>query len=224
MIKLVMVENIKKDEFEIPSNLLDEVKQNITDIIESFDIPNSNKTEVLKKINFMYKQTRKMSLTDILTGLFNRRYFEDFFEREYNRAKRYNSHLSLAIIDIDLFKTFNDSYGHLCGDYVLKELSYLLKQNFRQSDVICRYGGEEFVVILTETSLNDAFIPLERLRKLIENHKFNYKKQSFTVTISVGISDNTDLFSSPDMFEIADKALYDAKNKGRNIVCLANKT
>ena len=112
--------NINDKDFEIPSDVLDEIQRNIQNIIEGFDIPDDNKMDVIKKINFMYTQTKQMSVTDALTKLYNRRRFESDFEREYKRAKRYNSELSLAIIDIDFFKKFNDTYGHSCGDYVLK--------------------------------------------------------------------------------------------------------
>ncbi|CCY63158.1 response regulator receiver modulated diguanylate cyclase [Clostridium sp. CAG:967] len=212
--------NIKNNEFDIPSDILDEIQQNITNIIESFDIPDDNKNDVIKKINFMYTQTRQLSITDGLTNLYNRRHFEMTFDREFNRAKRYKSELSLAVIDIDLFKSFNDTYGHSCGDYVLKELAYLLVQNFRQTDLIFRYGGEEFVILLTETPLENAFIPLERLRKAVEENRFRYKGQDLKVTISGGISSNNDIENLWDMFDLADKALYKAKECGRNQIKL----
>ena len=110
---------IMETNFEIPSDVLDEIQNNIQNIIESFDIPTDNKMDVIKKINFVYSQTKQMSFTDALTGLFNRRHFEVEFEREYKRARRYKSDLSLAVIDIDFFKKVNDTYGHICGDYVL---------------------------------------------------------------------------------------------------------
>lgn len=212
--------NIKNNEFDIPSDILDEIQQNITNIIESFDIPDDNKNDVIKKINFMYTQTRQLSITDGLTNLYNRRHFEMTFDREFNRAKRYKSELSLAVIDIDLFKSFNDTYGHSCGDYVLKELAYLLVQNFRQTDLIFRYGGEEFVILLTETPLENAFIPLERLRKAVEENRFRYKGQDLKVTISGGISSNNDIENLWDTFDLADKALYKAKECGRNQIKL----
>ena len=164
------MENTEFKNFELPADVLDEIQHNIESIIESFDIPNTNKMEVIKKINFMYTQTKQMSVTDPLTRLFNRRHFENEFEREFKRAKRYDNGLSLAIIDIDFFKKINDTYGHSCGDFVLKEVAYIMKANFRQTDTLFRYGGEEFVVILTETSGLNAEIPLERLRKRIENN------------------------------------------------------
>ena len=204
--------------FEIPSDVLDEIQHNIENIIESFDIPEANKTDVIKKINFMYTQTKQMTLTDPLTGLFNRRHFESEFDREFKRTKRYNNDLSIAIIDIDFFKTINDTYGHLCGDYVLKECAYLMIQNFRQTDFIFRYGGEEFAVILPETSTENAPIPIERLRKKIENHTFNFDGKKLKITISIGISSNTKFETAEEMFADADKALYDAKNCGRNML------
>lgn len=174
--------------FDIPSDVLDEIQQNIQNIIEGFDIPEDNKYDVIKKINFMYSQTKHMSITDPLTGLFNRRHFESNLDREYSRAKRYKNELSFAIIDIDFFKKINDTYGHSCGDYVLKEVAYIISNTFRISDMVFRYGGEEFVVILTETPLENSIIPLERLRKAVEASKFVFNKQEIKVTVSIGAS------------------------------------
>ena len=205
-------------DFEIPENILDEIQNNIQTIIENLDVPDADKTEVIKKINFMYTQSKQLSFTDNLTNLFNRRHFDFEFEREFKRAKRYNNDLSVAIVDIDFFKKINDTYGHLCGDYILKEIAFIIKDNFRQTDIVCRYGGEEFAIILTETPENSACIPLERLRKRIENNKFIYKGQELKFTVSIGVTSNTACDNPFDMFEQADKALYQAKNSGRNLV------
>lgn len=210
--------NIKNTDFDIPSDVLDEIQKNIQNIIEGFDIPNDNKMEVIKKINFMYTQTKQMSFTDPLTRLFNRRHFENNLEREYKRAKRYKSDLSLAIVDIDFFKKINDTYGHSCGDYVLKEVAYRILNNFRQTDFVFRYGGEEFAIILTETAGDNALIPLERLRKSIENSEFRYQGEDLKITISIGVSSNTEFENPWEMFDDADKALYEAKKDGRNRV------
>lgn len=210
------------ENFDIPSAVLDEIQLNIQNIIENFDIPDDNKLEVIKKINFMYTQTKQMSLTDPLTKLFNRRHFEAEFEREFKRAKRYNNPLSIAVADIDFFKQVNDNYGHLCGDYILKEIAYIITNNFRQTDLIFRYGGEEFVIILTETSGKNALIPLERLRKAVENYKFKFNKQDINITLSIGVSSNINLETAQEMFEEADKILYDAKNNGRNQIGVKN--
>ena len=222
MIKIgnMVMENIeiKTTDFEIPSEVLDQIQQNIQDIIRNFDIPDTNKDEVLKKINFMYSQTIQMTVTDSLTKLYNRRHFESNLKREYMRAQRYNSSLSLAIIDIDFFKKFNDTYGHSCGDYVLKELSYLLLNSFRQTDMVFRYGGEEFAIILTETPKQTASIPLERFRKFIENYNFKFHDKDLKVTVSIGFSSNTKFETPWEMFDDADRALYEAKKNGRNRV------
>lgn len=207
-------------DFEIPSDVLDQIQNNIQDIIQSFDIPDDNKMDVIRKINFMYTHTKQMSVTDSLTKLYNRRHFDVEFEREFKRAKRYSNDLSIAIIDIDFFKKVNDTYGHCCGDYVLKEAAYLMMQNFRQTDTIFRYGGEEFVIILTETNAENSVVPLERLRKKFENNKFLYNGNELKITISVGISSNNNFETALQMLENADKALYNAKENGRNKVGL----
>ena len=210
--------NMTDINFDLPSDVLDEIQQNIQSIIESFDIPDDNKFDVIRKINFMYTQTKQLSITDALTNLYNRRYFETTFVREFARAKRYNSQLSLVVVDIDWFKKINDTYGHSCGDYVLRELSWLMAENFRQTDIIFRYGGEEFVILLTETDGNSAIIPVERLRRAVEDNKFKFKGVELNVTISAGISSDKDVNEVSQMFDNADKALYQAKEEGRNRV------
>lgn len=213
----MVMENINTDvNFEIPADVLDEIQQNIQSIIEGFDVPYENKLDVIKKINFMYSRTKQLSITDPLTNLYNRRYFELSFEREFMRAKRYNCDLSAAVIDIDLFKSFNDTYGHACGDFVLKEIAHLLIKNFRQTDLLFRYGGEEFVILMPETSLKNAFIPIERLRKMVEEHKFKYKDNILNVSVSGGIASNKDTDDMYSLFDNADRALYFSKKNGRN--------
>lgn len=205
------------ENFDFPPSVLDEIQKNIEEIILNFDIPDANKFEVIKKINFMYSQSRYMSVTDPLTGLYNRRHFEDCLEREFLRSKRYKGDLSFAIIDIDFFKKINDTYGHSSGDYVLKEVAYLILQTFRKTDMVFRYGGEEFAVIITETPLDKAVIPLERLRTSISENTFKYNGKQINVTISIGASGvNEDTESVHQLFENADKALYVAKENGRN--------
>ena len=205
------------ENFDIPASVLDEIQKNIEDIILNFDIPEGNKIDVIKKINFMYSQTRFLSVTDSLTGLYNRRHFEDTLEREFLRASRYNNHLSFAIIDVDFFKKVNDTYGHSTGDYVLKEVAYLILQNLRKTDMVFRYGGEEFAVIITETPKEKAIVPLERLRKAVEEYPFSYNGQNINVTISIGISEVCENITTVhQLFDDADKALYKAKENGRN--------
>ncbi|MEE3350096.1 MAG: GGDEF domain-containing protein [Candidatus Gastranaerophilaceae bacterium] len=203
------------DGFDIPDEVMEKIQKNIEEIITNFPVPEDNKLDVIKKINFMYSRTRYLSLTDALTGLYNRRHFDNTVEREFLRSKRYGGDLTIAIIDIDFFKKINDTYGHLCGDYVLKEVAYLISDNFRKTDLVFRYGGEEFVALLTETSLESAKIPLERLRKKIENSAFIYAGQKINVTVSIGASVNN-AETVTEFLDNADKALYKAKNAGRN--------
>lgn len=203
--------------FDIPPEILDEIQKNIEEIITNFPVPEDNKLDVIKKINFMYSHSRHLSLTDPLTGLYNRRHLDSSLEREFLRAKRYQSDLSIAVIDIDFFKKVNDTYGHLCGDYILKETAYLILDTFRKTDLVFRYGGEEFVALLTETSADNAQIPLERLRKNIENYPFKFKNEDIKITISIGASSiNNEINSAGEFLDKADQALYSAKNNGRN--------
>ena len=204
-------------DFDMPPELLDEIQKNIEEIISNFPVPEDNKLDVIKKINFMYSHTRHLSLTDPLTGLYNRRHLDSNVEREFMRAKRYKNDLSIAVIDIDFFKKVNDTYGHLCGDYILKETAYLILETLRKTDIVFRYGGEEFVALLTETPLDKAKIPLERLRANIEKYPFNFNGENIKVTVSIGASSvNENINSADEFLDNADKALYTAKNNGRN--------
>lgn len=203
--------------FNFSDEILDEIQQNIQSIIENFDVPEDNKLDVIRKINFMYTKTKELSITDALTGLYNRRHFENSADREFLRATRYKNDLTFAIIDIDFFKHINDTYGHLCGDKILKEVAFLINDSFRKTDIVFRYGGEEFVVILTETNAEAAKIPLERLRARVENNTFKFKTQNLKVTISIGFSsDIEEAEDATDLFSFADDALYKAKENGRN--------
>ena len=214
-----MNNNLTSNNFDLSPELLDEIQLNIEEIIKGFPISETNKMDVIKKINFMYSHTKHLSVTDPLTGLYNRRHFDNMIEREFLRAQRYSNDLSVAVIDVDFFKKVNDTYGHLCGDYVLKEVAYLTLQTFRKTDMVFRYGGEEILVILTETPLEKAIIPLERLRKAIENYPFNYDNNDIHVTVSIGVESlNENIGCFEELIDNADKALYYAKGNGRNQV------
>lgn len=190
---------------------------------ESFQFFETVKSEIalMAKIRNLYAQTKYLSITDGLTSLYNRRYFFENIEREFERAKRYKSDLSIAMLDIDFFKKINDTYGHQAGDIVLKDLAKILTKTLRKTDLIFRYGGEEIIILLPETSLQQALIPLERLRKLIENRIINYAENQFIYTISIGIAEKTeDILNNDELIACADKALYCAKNSGRNQIKL----
>lgn len=214
-----MVENLEYTEFDIPDTLLDEIQQNIEHIIRDFDVPEENKMEVIKQINYIYTRTKYLSITDELTGLSNRRCFDNTLEKEFLRALRYNNKLTLVMFDIDHFKTVNDTYGHPCGDYILKEVANAALQTFRKTDTVFRFGGEEFVVILTETDIKQSKIPLERFRKTIETLDLTYQNQQINITVSIGACQlDQSIGNKEEFLQKADNALYDAKNSGRNKV------
>ncbi len=174
---------------------------------------------LLFNMRYLYSETEYLSVTDGLTGLYNRRHFEANAEREFLRTRRYPADLSLALIDIDYFKKVNDTFGHQFGDYVLKEISGLVSGSFRKTDMVYRYGGEEIAVILTGTSLENSGIPLGRLLEKIANHKFSYGGEETNLTVSIGVSSNlATVANQKELIEQADKALYKAKQSGRNRV------
>lgn len=160
-----------------------------------------------------------MATTDALTGLINRREFNRRISEEFARAKRHKTQLSLALFDIDFFKKINDTYGHNAGDAILKELGSLISERTRTSDIACRYGGEEFALILPETSQIEAYELLDRLRQLVEEEIFNKSSKPVKATISIGVAQLDLSDKAPvDFCERADKALYKAKDGGRNRV------
>lgn len=158
-----------------------------------------------------FEDAQHCAVTDLLTGLYNKAYFTEAIQREISRGKASQKPLSLIMFDLDNFKELNDTKGHIEGDRILKELGEILKEQIRSVDIACRYGGEEFTVILPETSQDDAFAIAERLRKTVEEH---FQKDT---TISLGII--TCMNSSLDaknMLQQADTALYKAKSLGKN--------
>ena len=164
------------------------------------------------------KKLKKLAVTDELTGLFNYRALKNRLYEEVERVKRYDSRFSLLMMDIDKFKNFNDSYGHLAGDQVLKVISGEFKRSLRNIDFIARYGGEEFVAILIETELDNAILSAERIRKNIETKAIEYKGKEYHITISIGVAEYNSSMTEEDIITIADKAMYKAKMEGRNKV------
>lgn len=164
------------------------------------------------------------AIRDPLTGLYNRRFMDETLSRELQRTFRDGKSLCVAMLDLDLFKRFNDANGHEAGDEILKFVGTVLRNNFRANDIACRFGGEEFIVILTDSDLSAAYPRLETIRKEIKNGKvFFNKKQLPTLTISIGIAEAPRHgTSAKDIIDAADKALYIAKQTGRDRVKLLN--
>lgn len=168
----------------------------------------------------LYKKVQEFSITDTLTRVFNRRYLLERLSEELERSKKFYLNFSFLMIDIDHFKSFNDRYGHLVGDVILKETSRLIKRNLRQIDLIARYGGEEFSLILTMTDKEKARFAAERIRQSVEQGRIRAYDEDLKVTISIGLSTfPADAQDMQALIENADNALYLAKERGRNRVC-----
>lgn len=172
----------------------------------------------------LLERARLMAITDELTGLYNHRHFLQQLSLEIERTKRYERPLSLIMIDIDYFKHYNDTNGHLKGNDLLRELGRILHNYSRGVDIVARYGGEEFSIIMPETDRNKAKRLAERLRKTMEAHEFEFreKQPGGRVTMSIGVASYPE--NAPSAFELvekADKALYRAKEAGRNKVCIS---
>ncbi|MBU1163022.1 MAG: diguanylate cyclase [Proteobacteria bacterium] len=176
--------------------------------------------ELYESVQEKNRMLLEMANRDGLTGLYNHRYFQETIAKDFKKALRYNESLACVLFDIDHFKKFNDTYGHPVGDIVLKTLGELVKNLMRDSDLAARYGGEEFALILYHTEAKDAYDIAERLRKTVEQHKFQAEDLVLSVNISIGVACyyHPDIQDAKTLIECADKALYRAKEEGRNRV------
>ncbi|MCL4557732.1 MAG: diguanylate cyclase [Deltaproteobacteria bacterium] len=164
----------------------------------------------------LYEKTKELSITDDLTGMFNRRYMRAVLDKEWERAKRYGKPLSLLMMDVDYFKNYNDTFGHLKGDEALVTLSHIFKMNIRGIDTIVRYGGEEFMVILPDTDPEGAMAVAEKLRSAVAGAFRQGDSPQLTVSIGVVSSPCEGIDNVGELLYAADIALYQAKKKGRN--------
>ncbi|MGB2706020.1 MAG: GGDEF domain-containing protein [Candidatus Omnitrophota bacterium] len=170
----------------------------------------------------LFDDVEKLSITDGLTGTFLRRYFLLRFKEEVVRAKECNMNISFIMADLDNFKNTNDRFGHLVGDVVLKEIAGILKANVREIDLVARFGGEEFGILLPEADKAGTHAVAERIRKAVAEHTIKAYDESLRITVSMGVSScPEDSKGLDELIENADKALYEAKRQGRNRVCLA---
>jgi diguanylate cyclase (GGDEF)-like protein len=166
------------------------------------------------------RRLEELSNTDDLTKLYNRRYFFELLDLEFQRAQRYEAKLAFVMIDIDHFKNFNDSYGHLIGDRILYEVAQILRETLRVHDIVGRYGGEEFGLLMPETDLKGALVVAERYRKRVEDYMLLEEDMELRVTISLGVATypHPRINTIDDLIRLADNALFEAKKNGRNRV------
>jgi diguanylate cyclase (GGDEF)-like protein/PAS domain S-box-containing protein len=188
-------------------------------LAEAMRYTNDHLLEQLSEIKNLQEQLREQAIRDVLTGLFNRRYLDEVLERELSRAMREGHPLTVMMLDIDHFKKLNDTYGHQAGDEVLKALGNMLRQNARTEDIPCRYGGEEFLLVLPNMSLADARVRAEQWRAKFEALHIVFGQFSMAGTLSIGIATFPGHGRTRDeLIEAADRALYAAKHGGRNRV------
>ncbi len=205
---IVLIEHSIKDAFDNENvRLLEIISQQVSIAIENARL---------------YQQMHDLATLDGLTGAYNRLFFQDKLEEEYKKAQEKGYDLSLILFDIDYFKKFNDTYGHLFGDLVLKTISAHIMKTLRKEDIFARYGGEEFVVLMPHTSLTQAYEKAEELRSSIAQLTITDRIVSASVTMSAGVSTFPESASKPtELIKTADDALYEAKHDGRNLVCIA---
>ena len=191
----------------------------IADLVWSI-IEQKQTSEQIQQLN---AQLERLAMMDELTSLMNRRAFFIQGEKEINRAQRQGTPLSLLMLDVDVFKTVNDQYGHAAGDRALQHVSQKIVENVRKMDMVARMGGEEFSVLLPNTGAEDAINLAERVRQAIEREGCQFQDQTIDVTVSIGVSSyDKDKLSLEDLLRHADDSMYLAKNKGRNRVVFVN--
>ena len=171
----------------------------------------------------LYQEVERLAMTDSLTEMSTRRYFMERFEEELNRAKNRRSGLAFLMIDVDHFKKFNDQYGHMVGDQILREMGGIIKENIREIDIAGRYGGEEFCVVLPDTDEKGGVYVAERIRVAAEKTQIKSYDTKVNITISIGLAGFPKSGRTlPELIQKADKALYKAKESGRNQVIVAS--
>jgi diguanylate cyclase (GGDEF)-like protein len=172
------------------------------------------------KLEEANKRLQYLSDNDLLTGIPNRRYFIDSLKKDIYNTSEDNKVSCISIMDIDHFKQINDTYGHPAGDFILKQIASVLKCNIQEDDMVARFGGEEFIILFYNTSLELAKIKTEKIRSIIDKCIFNFENQIIHVTVSFGISELKDMTEKDfdKAYSNADMALYRAKKNGRNRV------
>lgn len=208
-----MYQNVTLSPLSSPTGQIDHIGILIYDVTDN--------AIAQQKLEAANEQLQSLSRTDGLTGLYNRAYWQECLEKEFDRYGRLQEISSVIMFDIDHFKKVNDTYGHQAGDLVIKTIAQTLQQYVRKTDITGRYGGEEYGAILVGTNGENAIVFAERLRAAVEATDMQYGKHKLSVTISLGVSEISFAQASAlDWLEQADQALYKSKQNGRNIVTL----
>lgn len=204
---------------EIENFMLTGTIQQLSFVIFIFFIVFTTFSMILMITSDLETKLRLISIKDELTGAYNRRAMDEVLNKEIDRSLRYSAPFSLLMLDLDYFKEVNDNYGHQIGDYVLRELGRLLTSNLRMQDSVLRYGGEEFLILLPETSTQYATRTANKLRKIIQDSVL-YTHPEIQLTASIGVASIQQNDTAKTMIERADAALYQAKASGRNkVIC-----
>lgn len=206
---------LSAEDIQAKSNLLE---LGSDDLLKKGIPPEEFVRHIRSRVNRAKALASKMH-QDSLTGLLNHAQIQSLLEKEYLRSKRQNMPLSVAMIDIDNFKSINDTYGHLIGDKVILALSHLLEQRLRSTDYLGRFGGEEFLLVMPDSSVDNAGTIINNLRIIFSKLKFDASGEEFSVTFSAGLSGRDGALTAIEQLRRADVALYQAKNRGRNLVC-----
>ena len=189
-------------------------------------LPDGGRMLVYANVTDLVQQAdrlKEMATVDGMTGLFNRRHFLALADIEWSRYQRHWRPLSLLMLDIDRFKSINDQFGHDIGDHVIVQIAEICRRYRRKSDLIARFGGEEFLLLLPETEASDAQAAAERLRRQVERSDLSIATHTIAATVSIGVAPATpNMRTIVDLIKAADHALYVAKNSGRNRVCGAD--
>jgi diguanylate cyclase (GGDEF)-like protein/PAS domain S-box-containing protein len=187
------------------------------------ELKNTNKilTAKILEVEFLKEKLQEQAIRDPLTGVFNRRFLAESLDKEVSKAERENTPVSIIMMDVDFFKNFNDTYGHKCGDVVLQDLANFLTENSRQGDIVCRYGGEEFVILMPNATLHDAYERAETWRQTYSARSIRYAGNDLSICFSAGVASFPLHGAAGEaILYAADHALYYSKNEGRNRVTI----
>jgi len=186
----------------------------------NYVVLNNELMKVNGELNILVKKLKRQCSRDGQTGLYNYRHLRQRLNMEFKRARRYGEPLTCIMLDVDRFKSINDTYGHRFGDLVLKRLGYMLRHPLRETDIVARYGGDEFSILVPNTGYQGAFTIAQKIQERITSYPFRHNGTATTITVSLGIASVPDdqVFSPGQLIDFADRALYQVKKNGGNAI------